>query len=61
MLVGDPDYYARFGFAGSPGLVVEGVPAANVLALAADGAVPAGAVAFHPAFGVGIGPAEPGK
>lgn len=47
--VGDPEYYRRFGFT-SGSLVLPGVPAHNVLAVAFDGAVPAGTVAFHPAF-----------
>lgn len=48
--VGDPAYYARFGFAPSVSLVVPGVPQENVLAIALEGPVPGGTVAFHPAF-----------
>lgn len=50
VLVGDPAFYTRFGFAARPGLTVAGVPDEYVLALAFAGPAPAGAVAFHPAF-----------
>ena len=50
VLVGDPAYYARFGFAPSPGLTVPGVPDEYVLALPFAGPPPTGAIAYHPAF-----------
>jgi putative acetyltransferase len=50
VLVGDPAYYARFGFVSTGSLVLPGVPAENLLVVALDGAVPSGVVAFHPAF-----------
>ena len=50
VLVGDPGYYARFGFKAVPGLSYEGVPDDYVLALPFDGTVPTGAIVFHPAF-----------
>jgi putative acetyltransferase len=50
VLVGDPAYYARFGFAARPGLTVPGIPDAYVLALPFAGPAPAGAIAYHPAF-----------
>ena len=50
VLVGDPHYYVRFGFADTPSLVVAGVPAENVLALSMSGPIPRATVAFHPAF-----------
>lgn len=50
VVVGDPDYYARFGFTPGAPLVMPGVPPQNVLAIALDGTVPSGTVAFHPAF-----------
>ena len=50
VLVGDPGYCARFGFRALSGLSYEGVPDEYVLALAFSGAVPAGAIVFHPAF-----------
>ncbi len=53
VVLGDPGYYARFGFAAHPGLVLPGVQAEYFQALALDGPVPAGTVAFHPAFAAG--------
>jgi putative acetyltransferase len=50
VLVGDPAFYARFGFAARPGLTVPGVPDAYVLALPFAGYLPTGTVAYHPAF-----------
>ena len=49
-LVGHPDYYTRFGFRHSPGLVLEGVPQEFFFALPLDGHVPQGTVTFHDAF-----------
>lgn len=46
-LAGHPDYYRRFGFGNMPGLVDEGVPQEVFFALAFDGHVPQGTVAFH--------------
>jgi putative acetyltransferase len=50
VLVGDPRYYARFGFAARPGLTVPGIPDEYVLALPFAGDAPNGAIAYHPAF-----------
>lgn len=51
VLVGDPAYYTRFGFAGDPGITVPGIPAEYVLAL--PFAEPArGIVRYHPTFGI---------
>jgi len=50
VLVGDPNYYRRFGFAAYPELCVAGVPPACVLALPFDGVSPRGAAVFHSAF-----------
>ena len=50
VLVGDPGYYHRFGFAARAGLEVPGVPPEAVLALSFSGDVPAGRVNFDPAF-----------
>ncbi len=49
-LVGDPEYYKRFGFRNIPGLVHEGVPPEVFLALPFDEKIPQGKVAFHEAF-----------
>jgi putative acetyltransferase len=50
VLVGDPEYYSRFGFAQNPALVLEGVPAEYVLCLPMTGEVPRGCVTHHAAF-----------
>lgn len=50
-LVGDPGYYARFGFRNPAALVHEGVPQAFFMVLPFDDhPVPVGRVEFHPAF-----------
>jgi len=50
VLVGDPAWYRRFGFANPAGLVHPGVPPEVFLALAFGDPVPRGAVTFHAAF-----------
>lgn len=50
ILVGDPAYYCRFGFAASSGLHAKGVPSEYLLALALDGDIVQGDVTFHEAF-----------
>lgn len=50
VVLGDPGYYGRFGFAARPGLVLAGVPPEYFQALAFDGNYPAGAVQYHDAF-----------
>ena len=49
-LVGDPEYYKRFGFRNMPGLILEGVPQEVFLALPLDGHAPQGIVKFHDGF-----------
>ena len=49
-LVGDPNYYTRFGFKNYPELVHEGVPQEVFLAMPFAEAVPRGSVLFHEAF-----------
>jgi len=49
-LVGDPNYYRRFGFKSVPQLVHEGVPPEVFLVLPFGEDVPAGTVVFHEAF-----------
>jgi putative acetyltransferase len=49
-LVGHPDYYRKFGFANTSGLVLEGVPQEVFFALSFDGQPPQGTVAFHEGF-----------
>ena len=49
-LVGDPNYYKRFGFKNFPELVHEGVPQEVFLALPLNEKVPQGTVVFHEGF-----------
>ena len=50
VLVGDPAYYARFGFRTYGHLEYPGVPHQYVLALVLRGSDPVGAITAHPAF-----------
>ena len=50
VLLGDPAYYARFGFRAEPGLTLPGVPPEYFMALALAGTVPNGSVAYSEAF-----------
>jgi putative acetyltransferase len=50
VLVGDPAFYGRFGFATREGLVHDGVPDPFVLAVSLGAPVPKGTIRFHPAF-----------
>lgn len=50
VLLGDPEYYRRFGFRAVDGLVYPGVPAEYFQALSFSGEFPKGEVAYHEAF-----------
>lgn len=50
VLVGDPEYYKRFGFKNISDLTLEGVPPRNFLALPFGENRPKGSVEFHKAF-----------
>lgn len=50
VLVGDPAFYTRFGFANNPALVLEGVPQAYVLSLSLGTSSAHGKLQFHSAF-----------
>jgi putative acetyltransferase len=50
-LVGDPKYYARFGFKPDSDLLITGVPPEYVLVLPLEMPKPAGNISFHAAFG----------
>lgn len=50
VLVGDPTYYARFGFQTRSGLWMTGVPSEYVLSLPLAESVARGKVTHHPAF-----------
>ncbi|MEZ5685529.1 MAG: N-acetyltransferase [Paracoccaceae bacterium] len=52
VLVGDPAYYARFGFARFDGLFLPEVPDWAVQALPFGADRPKGRIRFHPAFGL---------
>ncbi len=50
VLLGDPAYYRRFGFAPDPGLTLDGVPPQNFQALKLGSTMPHGGVTYHAAF-----------
>ncbi|WP_422422418.1 GNAT family N-acetyltransferase [Pseudomonas sp. GZD-222] len=50
VLLGDPGYYARFGFKVHPGLELPGVPQEYFQALSFASTVPTGVVTYHEAF-----------
>lgn len=50
VVLGEPAYYARFGFRATDDLVLPGVPPAYFQALVWTGPMPAGTVAYHAAF-----------
>jgi putative acetyltransferase len=50
VLVGEPAYYGRFGFAAFPALTYAGVPPEYVLALPFTDERPTGEAVYHPAF-----------
>jgi putative acetyltransferase len=54
VLVGDPGFYARFGFRQVPGVRYAGVPDEYVLVLPFGTNLPAGVVHAHAAFSVGL-------
>jgi putative acetyltransferase len=49
-LVGDPNYYKRFGFRNYPELVHEGIPQEVFLVLPFNEKVPKGTIEFHEGF-----------
>ncbi|MBB5859999.1 GNAT family N-acetyltransferase [Xanthomonas arboricola] len=54
LALGEPAFFRRLGFAVEPGLVLPGVPASELQALAfGDRLLPLADVAYHPAFGLG--------
>ena len=50
VVLGNPHFYTRFGFAHAPGLMLSGVPPEYFLALPLSTLLPMGEVAYHPAF-----------
>lgn len=51
IVLGDPGYYARFGFAAAPALAPPGVPAQLFMALPFVSALPSEPFGFHPTLG----------
>ncbi len=51
VLVGNPDYYSRFGFASSGALTYFDTPVKYVQHIRLRGAEPIGEVGYHGAFG----------
>lgn len=50
VLLGEPEYYSRFGFANDPKLTLQGVPAEYFMIKAFTSEIPEGEVNYHPAF-----------
>lgn len=50
VVLGEPGYYARFGFVADPGLVLPGVPPSYFQAVAFSEPLPSGTVDYHAAF-----------
>lgn len=50
VVLGEPDYYGRFGFKVYEGLMLPGIPQEYFLALPFAGEVPCGAVQYHSSF-----------
>ena len=50
VLLGEPSFYGRFGFANTPRLVLSGVPQEFFLALSFGSGFPQGEVIYHAAF-----------
>jgi predicted N-acetyltransferase YhbS len=50
VVLGDPDFYLRFGFRPIPTLILPGVPARYFQTLSFGASPPSGVVTYHPAF-----------
>ncbi|MCG9712023.1 N-acetyltransferase [Shewanella insulae] len=50
VLLGEPEFYRRFGFASKPGLILPGVPESYFLSVKLRGEWPQGEVSYHSAF-----------
>lgn len=50
VVLGEPSYYARFGFQADAQLVLEGVPAEYFQVIAFDSVIPRGTVHYHDSF-----------
>ncbi|VVD80308.1 GNAT family N-acetyltransferase [Pandoraea iniqua] len=50
VVLGDPAYYGRFGFAANPRMILPGVPPEYFQTVSFDGSMPSGTVRYHDAF-----------
>ena len=50
VVLGEPDYYGRFGFKAYPELTLPGAPQKYFQALSFTGSIPSGEVCYHSAF-----------
>jgi len=50
VVLGDPAYYGRFGFAANPGVILPDVPPEYFQTVSFDGSTPSGTVRYHDAF-----------
>jgi putative acetyltransferase len=50
VVLGEPEYYGRFGFQVDPNLSLQGVPPEYFLAISLDSSRPRGTVMYHEAF-----------
>lgn len=50
VVLGDPNYYQRFGFEHNPEIRYEGAPAEYFMSLSFDGSKPSGNVTYHEGF-----------
>lgn len=50
VVLGEPDYYRRFGFEAAPALTLPGVPPMYFQAIVFAGNTPSGVVSYHEAF-----------
>ncbi len=50
VVLGDPAFYARFGFESDPALTYRGVPSRYVQRLVVTPPAPSGEITYHPAF-----------
>lgn len=55
VVLGELDFYGRFGFGGEMDLILQGLPQTFFHAVLLCGSPAHGRVAFHPVFGVGAG------
>jgi putative acetyltransferase len=50
VVLGEPEYYSRFGFKGDPNLILPDVPPEYFQAISLDSSQPPGTVSYHQAF-----------